>query len=73
MRCPGESLDPVTGAYRHRTRLPAVAGYEGLGEVVAAPYGSRLCAASGCYLSRRRPGSGLSIWMRPAGAGAASG
>ncbi|EOV0192149.1 zinc-dependent alcohol dehydrogenase family protein [Klebsiella pneumoniae] len=37
-------LIPVTGAYRHRTRLPAVAGYEGLGEVVAAPYGSRLCA-----------------------------
>ena len=30
-------LIPVTGAYRHRTRLPAVAGYEGLGEVVAAP------------------------------------
>ena len=37
-------LIPVTGAYRHRTRLPAVAGYEGLGEVVAAPYGSRLAA-----------------------------
>ena len=34
----------MTGAYRHRTRLPAVAGYEGLGEVVAAPYGSRLAA-----------------------------
>ena len=66
-------LIPVTGAYRHRTRLPAVAGYEGLGEVVAAPYGSRLCAASGCYSSRRRHRSGLSIWMRLAGAGAASG
>lgn len=37
-------LIPVTGAYRHRTRLPAVAGYEGLGEVVAAPYGSLLAA-----------------------------
>ncbi|MFO5847374.1 alcohol dehydrogenase, partial [Klebsiella pneumoniae] len=31
-------LIPVTGAYRHRTRLPAVAGYEGLGEEVAVPY-----------------------------------
>jgi hypothetical protein len=29
-------LIPITGAYRHRTRLPAVPGYEGLGEVVAA-------------------------------------
>lgn len=59
-------LIPVTGAYRHRTRLPAVAGYEGLGEVVAAPYGSRLAAGQRVLpLRRAAPGSGLSIWMRP--------
>lgn len=60
-------LIPVTGAYRHRTRLPAVAGYEGLGEVVAAPYGSRL-AAGQRVLPLRGGGTwqpGLSIWMRP--------
>ncbi|MGE0970711.1 zinc-dependent alcohol dehydrogenase family protein [Klebsiella sp. WOUb02] len=33
-------LIPVTGAYRHRTTLPAVAGYEGVGVVVAASPGS---------------------------------
>lgn len=59
-------LIPVTGAYRHRTRLPAVAGYEGLGEVVAAPYGSRLCAGQRVLpLRGGGTGSGLSIWMRP--------
>lgn len=30
-------LIPVTGAYRHRTTLPAVAGYEGLGTVEQVP------------------------------------
>lgn len=28
---------PIAGAYAHRTRLPAIAGYEGIGVVVAAP------------------------------------
>ena len=32
-------LIPITGAYRHRISLPAVAGYEGVGRVVAAPEG----------------------------------
>ena len=49
----------VTGAYRHRTRLPAVAGYEGLGEVVAAPYGSRLSAGQ-----RVLPLRGGGTWQR---------
>ncbi|MGX5107714.1 zinc-dependent alcohol dehydrogenase family protein [Enterobacter cloacae] len=30
-------LIPITGAYRHRTALPAVAGYEGVGVVIHAP------------------------------------
>ena len=30
-------LIPITGAYSHRITLPAVAGYEGVGRVVAAP------------------------------------
>lgn len=30
-------LIPITGAYRHRIVLPAVAGYEGVGQVIAAP------------------------------------
>lgn len=30
-------LIPVTGAYAHRTRLPAVAGCEGVGHVIEAP------------------------------------
>lgn len=33
-------LIPITGAYRHRTRLPATAGYEGIGVVVEAPSGA---------------------------------
>ncbi|WP_417314015.1 zinc-dependent alcohol dehydrogenase family protein [Enterobacter sp.] len=32
-------LIPITGAYRHRTPLPAVAGYEGVGVVMQAPEG----------------------------------
>ncbi|WP_420256630.1 zinc-dependent alcohol dehydrogenase family protein [Klebsiella pneumoniae] len=52
-------LIPVTGAYRHRTRLPAVAGYEGLGEVVAAPYGSLLAAGQ-----RVLPLRGGGTWQR---------
>lgn len=31
-------LIPITGAYAHRIRLPAVAGYEGVGEVIDAPH-----------------------------------
>ncbi|HEY4437541.1 MAG TPA: zinc-dependent alcohol dehydrogenase family protein [Lelliottia sp.] len=30
-------LIPITGAYRHRTPLPAVAGYEGVGVVIDGP------------------------------------
>ncbi|MHB9345492.1 zinc-dependent alcohol dehydrogenase family protein [Enterobacter vonholyi] len=30
-------LIPITGAYRHRTPLPAIAGYEGVGVVIEAP------------------------------------
>jgi len=30
-------LIPITGAYRHRVILPGVAGYEGVGRVIAAP------------------------------------
>lgn len=30
-------LIPITGAYAHRIKLPAVAGYEGVGHVIAAP------------------------------------
>lgn len=32
-------LIPVTGAYAHRIKLPAIAGYEGVGVVVDAPRG----------------------------------
>ena len=32
-------LIPITGAYRHRITLPAIAGYEGVGRVIAAPVG----------------------------------
>ena len=52
-------LIPITGAYRHRTRLPAVPGYEGLGEVVAAPFGSRLTAGQ-----RVLPLRGGGTWQR---------
>lgn len=59
-------LIPITGAYRHRTRLPAVPGYEGLGEVVAAPFGSRLSAGQRVLpCAGAAPGNGLSISMRP--------
>ncbi|MBR9904306.1 MAG: zinc-dependent alcohol dehydrogenase family protein [Gammaproteobacteria bacterium] len=30
-------LIPITGAYSHRIKLPAVAGYEGVGRVIEAP------------------------------------
>ena len=30
-------LIPITGAYRHRTPLPAIAGYEGVGIVTETP------------------------------------
>lgn len=32
-------LIPITGAYAHRISLPAVAGYEGVGQVIEAPDG----------------------------------
>lgn len=35
-------LIPITGAYRHRITLPAIAGYEGMGQVIAVPDGAAL-------------------------------
>ena len=58
-------LIPVTGAYRHRTRLPAVAGYEGLGEVVAAPYGSRLAAGQRVLPTARASPASTSTSVSP--------
>lgn len=52
-------LIPITGAYRHRTPLPAVAGYEGVGIVVEAP-------ASFAQLLGKRvlPLRGQGTWQR---------
>lgn len=52
-------LIPITGAYRHRTPLPAVAGYEGVGAVTEAP-------ASFKHLVGRRvlPLRGQGTWQR---------
>jgi NADPH:quinone reductase-like Zn-dependent oxidoreductase len=52
-------LIPITGAYRHRTTLPAVAGYEGIGVVVETP-------TSGHPLLGRRvlPLRGAGTWQR---------
>lgn len=33
-------LIPITGAYRHRIALPAIAGYEGIGRVISGPPGT---------------------------------
>jgi hypothetical protein len=55
-------LIPITGAYRHRTPLPAVAGYEGVGIVTQAP--ASFAHLSGCRvlpLRGQEPGSMLSI------------
>lgn len=51
-------LIPVTGAYRHRTRLPATAGYEGVGVVVDAPSGA--CVVPG---QRVLPLRGEGTWQ----------
>lgn len=52
-------LIPITGAYRHRISLPAVAGYEGVGRVIAAP------AAFGHLLGRRvLPLRGEGTWQQ---------
>ncbi|MCY0771451.1 zinc-dependent alcohol dehydrogenase family protein [Enterobacter cloacae complex sp. 2022EL-00788] len=52
-------LIPVTGAYRHRTPLPAVAGYEGVGVVAEAP------AAYAALLGKRvLPLRGQGTWQR---------
>lgn len=52
-------LIPITGAYRHRTPLPAVAGYEGVGVVIQAP-------ASFAHLPGKRvlPLRGQGTWQR---------
>ena len=52
-------LIPITGAYRHRTPLPAVAGYEGVGVVTGAP-------ASFKHLVGKRvlPLRGQGTWQR---------
>lgn len=52
-------LIPITGAYRHRTPLPAVAGYEGVGVVTQAP-------ASFSHLLGKRvlPLRGQGTWQR---------
>lgn len=52
-------LIPITGAYRHRTPLPAVAGYEGVGVVIQAP-------APFDYLLGKRvlPLRGQGTWQR---------
>jgi NADPH:quinone reductase-like Zn-dependent oxidoreductase len=52
-------LIPITGAYRHRTPLPAVAGYEGVGIVTDAP-------ASFAHLLGKRvlPLRGQGTWQR---------
>lgn len=52
-------LIPITGAYRHRTPLPAIAGYEGVGIVTQAP-------ASCAHLLGKRvlPLRGQGTWQR---------
>ncbi len=51
-------LIPITGAYRHRTPLPAVAGYEGVGIVTQAP--ASFAHLSGC---RVLPLRGQGTWQ----------
>lgn len=52
-------LIPITGAYRHRTSFPAVAGYEGVGIVTEAP------EAFACLLGKRvLPLRGQGTWQR---------
>jgi len=52
-------LIPITGAYRHRTPLPAIAGYEGVGIVTETP------AACPTLLGKRvLPLRGKGTWQR---------
>ncbi|MEM0706839.1 zinc-dependent alcohol dehydrogenase family protein [Enterobacter quasihormaechei] len=52
-------LIPITGAYRHRTALPAIAGYEGVGIVTETP------AAYPALLGKRvLPLRGKGTWQR---------
>ena len=52
-------LIPITGAYRHRTPLPAIAGYEGVGIVTETP------AAYPAMLGKRvLPLRGQGTWQR---------
>lgn len=52
-------LIPITGAYRHRITLPAIAGYEGVGTVIQAP-------AQAAHLLGKRvlPLRGQGTWQR---------
>ncbi|PTM35856.1 alcohol dehydrogenase [Enterobacter cloacae] len=52
-------LIPITGAYRHRTPLPAVAGYEGVGIVTQAP-----APFTGLVGKRVLPLRGQGTWQR---------
>ncbi|ORM62082.1 alcohol dehydrogenase [Pantoea rodasii] len=52
-------LIPITGAYRHRVAPPQVAGYEGVGTVVAAP-----CVYSHLVGQRVLPLRGAGCWQR---------
>ena len=52
-------LIPITGAYRHRTSQPAIAGYEGVGIVTETP------AAYPALLGKRvLPLRGQGTWQR---------
>ncbi|MEI4486914.1 alcohol dehydrogenase [Frigidibacter sp. MR17.14] len=52
-------LIPITGAYAHRIQPPQVAGYEGLGRVIAAPAGH-----AGLLGRRVLPLRGPGTWAR---------
>ncbi len=58
-------LIPITGAYRHRTTLPSVAGYEGVGVVVEdSTNGRPLLGQRVLPLRAPEPGSVISILTR---------
>lgn len=58
---PGEfDLIPITGAYRHRTPLFAIAGYEGVGIASKRPPLIRRCWAKRSPLMGQEPGSAMS-------------
>lgn len=52
-------LIPISGAYKHRIRLPMVAGYEGVGTVVAAGEGAVMLLGK-----RVLPLRGAGTWQR---------